>query len=87
MEAKIENIARRVVKEEIPNCRQGIENNSKLDDHERRIENMDLSFTDGLKDLKTSIEKKETRKENHLWDIVLVIMNAAVLIFIAMKIH
>ena len=85
--AKIRNIALDVVREEMPNCIQGVKNKSKLEEHERRFETMDFSFTKGLQDLKTSIEKKEEKKENHVWDIVLVLLNSAILIFIAMKIH
>ena len=57
------------------------------EEHERRFETMDFSFTKGLQDLKTSIEKKEEKKENHVWDIILVLLNSAILVFIAMKIH
>jgi len=81
--ARIEKIAREIIREEIPNCRQGIENKSKLIEHERRFDDMNETIKQGFKEIKEKFDKKES----HVWDIILVILNAVVLIFIAVKIH
>ena len=81
--ARVEKIAREVVKEEIPNCRAGIEHETKIKDIERRITDMDCNFLEGLKELKNTITEQNKRKENHIWDIVQQVMTFAVLLFVA----
>lgn len=69
MSAKIEKIAREVVKDEMKNCPQGIEHDGKINEHERRLADMETdlknvpekindgikSVFDGLNDFKKTV--------------------------------
>lgn len=46
MSAKIEKIAREVVKDEMKNCPQGIEHEGKINEHERRLTDVETDLKD-----------------------------------------
>jgi hypothetical protein len=64
MSAKMKEIAREVVCEEIKKCEKGIRNEEKIKNHEEVIDEMKTAIAEGFKELKTQI--KELFESRHM---------------------
>lgn len=73
MTSKIKEAAREVCRDEIKNCRQGIENKMNIENIEKEVDNVKLNISAGFQELKGTIEKQEAKREWTLGQIISVI--------------